>query len=49
MGKIMYSVRINSEIIQKLKILAVERNTSVSDIVRIRLQNLDLYENEKRR
>ena len=38
-NKIMYSVRLDSEIVRKLKVLAEKENYSVSDIVRRELHS----------
>jgi len=46
MGKVLYSVRLNSDILGKLKMVAEKENLSVSDIVRRKLKSIDLMEIE---
>ncbi len=48
MGKVLYSIRINSDLLEKLRRLAAERDTSVSEIIRRKLQNFDLNKNSEK-
>lgn len=44
MGKVLYSIRLNSETLEKLKRLAEKENASVSEVIRRELQTMNIME-----